>query len=445
MSKQPNILFVFADQWRASATGYAGNPQVRTPNLDRFAAENFNFTTAVSNCPVCTPYRATLMTGQYPLTHGAFVNDVPITSDAKCLGECFQEAGYDTGYIGKWHIDGHGRDAYIPPERRKGFQYWKVRECTHDYNNSFYYGDSPEKNWWDGYDAIAQTKDAQNYINDHTDSGDPFFLMLSWGPPHEPYDTAPQEFRELYNKDDIILRENVPEEKTDQAREQIAGYYAHCTALDRCFGELISTVDEAGIAEDTIVVFTSDHGDMLGSQGERGKQRPWDESILVPMLMRYPSGLGRGSRQVDVPFNSPHIMPTLLGLAGLEIPETVEGYDFAPFLRGERPAPETGALIELPVPIAEFSDSPEWRGLRTERYTYAITRAGPWVLYDSHSDPYQLNNLIDNPEYDEVREELDAELRYRLKARGDEFKDGLTLIKEAGLPMKEVNGMIQFH
>ena len=142
---QPNIIFVFGDQWRAQATGYAGETSVRTPNLDRLAGESLNLVNAVSNCPLCTPYRASLLTGQYPLTHGLFVNDVPLNPNAVSLGKAFATGGYDTAYIGKWHVDGHGRDAPIPPERRQGFQFWKVLECTHDYNRSAYYdGDSDQ-------------------------------------------------------------------------------------------------------------------------------------------------------------------------------------------------------------------------------------------------------------------------------------------------------------
>ncbi|MBN1876405.1 MAG: sulfatase, partial [Anaerolineae bacterium] len=372
MSKNnlPNILFIFGDQWRAQATGYAGDPNVRTPNLDRFAEESLNFTCAVSNCPVCSPWRATLMTGQYPLTHGVFVNDVPISSEPVYLADVFKNAGYDTAYIGKWHIDGHGRSAYIPPERHKGFDYWKVQECTHDYNASFYFGDNPKKLRWEGYDAIAQTKDAQAYIENH-DSTQPFLLMLSWGPPHDPYNTAPEEFRQLYTPNAIQLRPNVPEEIATEAREWLAGYYAHCSALDRCFGELMRTLDETGLAGDTLVVFTSDHGDMAGSHGARNKQRPWDESILVPLLLRFPKGMhypaarNRDTHQIDTPINSPDLMPTLLGLVGLPVPGTVEGHNFAPFLRGESIPPDTAALIELPACFHQYAyylGGRDWRG-----------------------------------------------------------------------------------
>ena len=136
--KPPNLIYIFADQWRAQATGYAGDPNLKdkTPNLDMLEKESINFTTAVSTCPVSTPYRASLMTGQYPLTNGLFLNDLCLSNKAMSIAEAYKAAGYDTAYIGKWHLDGHGRDRYIPPERRHGFDYWKVLECTHNYNNS---------------------------------------------------------------------------------------------------------------------------------------------------------------------------------------------------------------------------------------------------------------------------------------------------------------------
>ena len=229
MSEQdrPNVVFVFGDQWRAQATGYAGDPTVRTPHLDALATASVNFTTAVSNCPVCSPYRACLMNGRYPLRHGVFLNDVPLGHDVPSIADAFKGAGYDTAYVGKWHLDGHGRLAFIPPERRQGFDFWRVMECTHQYNESYYYADRDERLLWEGYDAAAQTRCAREYARRH-DPAKPFFLALSWGPPHNPYQTAPQRFRDLYRPEHIVLRPNVPEEQANRAREDLAGYYAHC-------------------------------------------------------------------------------------------------------------------------------------------------------------------------------------------------------------------------
>lgn len=442
VSDWPNVVFVFGDQWRAQALGFAGDPNVKTPNLDAFAAESLRFSHAVSNCPVCSPWRATLMTGQYPQTHGLYVNDTTITSDAVSLGTCFADAGYDTAYIGKWHIDGQGRSAWIPPERRRGFQYWKTNECTHDYWQSLYYADTPEKKYWDGYDAQAQTRDACRYLRERdTGKGNPFFLMLSWGPPHAPYETAPESFRRLYQPDAIQLRPNVPASAAEEARQELAGYYAHCSALDCCFGELMNTLDELALRENTLVVFTSDHGDMLHSQDQTKKQRPWDESILVPMLMRLPACLGTNARTVENPINAPDLMPTLLGLCGLDIPHTVEGSDFSSFLLGQMAEPpDTAALIELPAffhQYAAHNGGRVWRGLRTERYTYVISRDGPWLLYDNLEDPFQLHNRVADPAYHQIRESLDSELQRRLQARGDTFRSCAEMIAAAGCPVND--------
>ena len=336
---RPNVVLVFADQWRAQAAGYAGDPNVRTPALDRLAARSVRFTTAVSNCPVCAPYRASLLTGRYPLTHGVFLNDVCLSADAVSLAQAFKGAGYRTAYVGKWHLDGHGRSAFIPPDRRQGFDFWRVLECTHDYNKSAYYGDENSKSFWQGYDAAAQTREAQGYLRAAAGKG-PFLLVLSWGPPHNPYETAPQKYREMYRPEKLTLRPNVPPDRAGAARRDLAGYYAHCSALDDCVARLRETLRDWGLDENTIFVFTSDHGDMLGSQGMQRKQCPYDESILVPLLVHWPR-LTREGHAVAAPIGAPDIMPTLLGLAGIEIPKTVEGTDFSGRLRGG-PAPADG-------------------------------------------------------------------------------------------------------
>ena len=460
--KSPNIVFVFGDQWRAQATGYAGNPTVQTPNLDRLAQECVNFSHAVSGFPVCSPYRASLLTGQFPLTHGVFVNDVYLEPNASSIAQAFAGNGYDTAYIGKWHVDGHGRSNHIPVERQQGFDYWKVLECTHNYNQSAYYaGDSDEKRQWEGYDAIAQTHDAQRYIREH-DRDRPFLLMLSWGPPHAPYGTAPKEYRALYDPEDIVLRPNVPagdvekdprlkdlpkRKRQTRIEEDLAGYYAHCTALDTCIGDLLATIQECGIQEDTLFCFTSDHGDMLGSHGRFKKQQPWEESIRVPFLLRYPALLGNKGREVDAPIDAPDIMPTLLGLCGLSIPDTVEGLDYSEYLQGCEDPSDGAAVIMCPHPFGQWSalahGGKEYRGLRTQRHTYARTLEGPWLLYDNQEDPYQLENLVGVPEHAELVRELDAWLQRRLDAMGDEFLPGMEYIRRWGYPVNE-NGTVPY-
>ena len=431
---RPNILFIFADQMRADACGYAGDPNVETPNLDRFAAESANLTNAVATCPVCSPYRASLMTGQYPLTHGVFLNDVCLRNGATSIAQAGGEAGYRTAYIGKWHVDGHGRSNFIPRERRQGFEYWKVLECTHSYNDSYYYADGPEKLKWDGYDAIAQTRDAQAYLREH-DGRDPFMLVLSWGTPHAPYHTAPERYRSLYRPDKLALRPNVPPESEEEARNNLAGYYAHITALDDCFGELRQTLKETGLEDNTILVFTSDHGDMLGSQGQEKKQQPYDESLRVPFLLRWPSGLGAEGRAFHAPLGAEDLMPTLLALCGIDIPGTVEGLDYSGYLRGGDSPGDNTALISCPSPFGQWARTRggrEYRGVRSERYTYVRDLNGPWLLFDNESDPYQMANLADRPEHAELQRRLEATLDRKLTETGDEFLPGWDYIRKWG-------------
>lgn len=422
---KPNVLFVFADEWRADDLGYAGNDDVPTPHLDAMARESINCTSMISGCPVCTPYRASLLTGQYWLTHGLFYNDRPLGTRAVSFAQAFKQAGYDTAYVGKWHVDGHGRSAFIPRERRQGFDYWKARECTHDYHNSMYYGDTPHPLRWEGYDAIAQTKDAIRYIREH-DRKKPFLFVLSWGPPHTPHHTAPEaNKRRIAPAETLQVRPNVPEAMRDKARAALAGYYAHITALDDCIGDLRRTLKETGIEENTILVFTTDHGYMIHSHGEFHKQMPWEESIRVPFLLQWPALRGAAGHTIRMPINTPDLMPTLLGLAGVPIPQTVEGRDLSAVFRGERQEWDEAALILCAAPFHQWNfarGGREYRGVRTRQHTYVRDLKGPWLLYDNEADPYQLNNLVNKPEAAELQARLETVLARKLHETGDEFR-----------------------
>ena len=231
MPAHPNIVFVFSDQHRARTIGYEG-AAVQTPTMDRLAAEGVVFDTAISNIPVCTPWRAALLTGRYPLTNGVFLNDVRLPTDRPTLGTILRDAGYETAYIGKWHLDGNRRGAFTPPgPRRQGFQFWAAANCTHDYLRSFYYRDTPERLWWQGYDAVEQTSMAVDYIASRP-KDTPFALVVSWGPPHNPYRDLPQEYLDRYPVEDV----EVPANCRHPVREDLAGYYAHVTALDEQLG-----------------------------------------------------------------------------------------------------------------------------------------------------------------------------------------------------------------
>lgn len=438
--EKPNVVFVLTDQWRAQDLGFVGNDQVKTPAIDALAQESVVFTNAVSNIPVCGPARASLMTGKYPLSHGVFYNDKPMLTEEHCIAEVYKENGYQTAYIGKWHINGHppgvknnvGRQLPVPADRRQGFDYWKVHECTHNYNNSVYYDEEDVKHKWEGYDAIAQTKNGIEYMKAHKDA--PFVLFLSYGPPHAPYHTAPKEYRDMYKDMDIKLRPNVPENKIETAKEAIRGYYAHMSALDYCVAELQAAIKELGIDDNTIFVFTSDHGDMLYSHGQTKKQKPWEESILVPFMLKYPAKL-KGGEQLTMMFSYPDIMPTLLGLSNLPIPESVEGLDYTGQLLGKEELDVDGAFITCPVPFHQWSykrGGREFRAIRTERYTYAKDLNGPWLLYDNEKDPYQLDNLLGKAEYSDLQADLENKLQKMLAERNDNFLPGEDYMKEWG-------------
>jgi arylsulfatase A-like enzyme len=288
---------------------------------------------------------------------------------------------------------------------------------------------------WDGYDAAAQTHDVINYIRASRTSEQPFMLMLSWGPPHNPYDTAPQKFRDMYDPATLTLRPNVPDACKEKAREELAGYYAHISALDHLLGQLMSVLVEEDMVNDTILVYTSDHGDMLGSQGEIRKQKPWDESILVPLLIRYPAMFGTSGKQVKPPINTPDLMPTLLGLCGIEIPDTVEGTNYCTVFQGVAPPEQVAALLTCVHPFGEWhreAGGREFRGIRTERYTYVCDLNGPWLLFDNEQDPYQMNNLCSTQMNRELQQSLHHILVTMLENREDQFLPGEQYIKKHG-------------
>ncbi|MDB6122880.1 MAG: arylsulfatase [Pedosphaera sp.] len=447
IGQRPNILFVMADQWRAEAFGFAGNPDVKTPNFDQLHHESIYFKNAVAAVPVCSPTRASLMTGQRALTHGVFLNDVPLATNAITIAKVLQQSGYDTAIIGKWHLDGHGRFEFIPRERRQGFEYWKVMECTHRYNNSFYYGDTPTKLKWEGYDVMAQTQDARQYLRNHARSTKPFFLYLSWGPPHDPYQAAPAAYRKRYEPSKILTRANVPQKMRAASQTDLAGYYAHCTAIDDCMGELLRTLKETGLDQNTVLVFTSDHGAMLGSHGLQKKQYAYDEANHVPVMFRWPAGLGNQARELDTPINSPDFMPTLLGLCRVAIPETVEGIDYSGYLKGKSNPSDGATLISCIAPFGESgrdNGGREYRGIRTARYTYVRDLNGPWLFFDNQADPYQMNNLVGQSQHATLQAELEKVLARKLAESKDEFLPAQAYIQKWGYTV-DAKGQIPYY
>jgi len=436
--RRPNVLLVFADQMRGQAMGCAGNLQVSTPNLDRVAAEGVRFTNAVANCPVCTPSRGSLLTGLNPLTHGAVANDVAVRTDAPSLGTVLRDAGYRTGYVGKWHLGGVPRDRFIPPgPERLGFDdYWAAWNCAHDYFDGKYHLDTDEVHTFEGYEPHGQTDLAAGFIERHRD--DPFALVLSFGTPHAPYHQVPDEYLALYDPDAIRLRPNVPPDDGEKGaghRSTLAQYYAAVTALDAEMGRLLALLEGLGLDGDTLVVFTSDHGDMLGCQGRYKKEQPWEESILVPLLMRLPGRVPAG-RKCTAPAGIMDLAPTLLDLMGVPAPPTMEGRSLARLVQGRGGERPSSVPLSIPIPVdqAVAQAVAEWRGVRTERYTYARWQSGEgWLLYDNEADPFQQVNLIAEPTAAATRDMLEGELQGWLERLDDPFLPWPDMVRRLGI------------
>jgi arylsulfatase A-like enzyme len=228
----------------------------------------------------------------------------------------------------------------------------------------------------------------------------------------------------MYQAQELKLRPNVPAADADRARKDLAGYYAHCTAIDKCVGDLWQTLKDAGIDRDTIVVFTSDHGDMQWSQGKIRKQRPWDESIRIPLLIHNPAAFGDAGKKVGALVNAQDLMPTLLGLCNVRVPKSAEGFDYSRYLTGGTDKIPEAAVIMCPVPFSEFSkkaEGREYRGIRTDRYTYVRDLNGPWLLYDNQTDPYQLTNLCNRVDSKQLQAALEKELSKKLRESHDDF------------------------
>jgi arylsulfatase A-like enzyme len=445
--RHPNIVFVFADQMRAHALGCYGNKIVPTPSLDAMSIAGMTFDNAISTWPVCSPYRAMLLSGKHPMANGTVMNDTGMRDDIPTIATACKAQGYATGYIGKWHLEWN-KTPFVPKNRRQGFDYWAVNNCTHNYMDHFYCTDTPEKIRFKGYDAFVQTDLAINYIKKNKDK--PFCLFLSWGPPHGPYNMVPDKYKKRIPLDKIELRKNVteravvdhllgmdnPPEKYKRLRERqrqivdnderlkseyLQGYYAHTTALDDCIGMIREALRETGVADDTILVFSSDHGDMLGSHRMASKQNPHEESINIPFIVEYPRSVPTGKRS-DALITPIDVMPTLLSLAALKCPD-IDGKDLSDAAKGVASDQRDAVLImQLTKPGNPYISNAitPWRGVRTKRYTYVnLLGHGPWLLYDNQKDPYQLNNLINKPKHTELQAKLEKRMRELMKEAGD--------------------------
>jgi arylsulfatase A-like enzyme len=443
-SAPPNILLLVADQMRGEALGLAGNPDVQTPHLDALGRAGIHFRRTYANVPVCCPARAILLTGTYPHVNGMTANDLRLRESEVTLAELLRDAGYRTGFVGKWHLDGGIRlPGFVPPgPRRQGFGFWAAYQCHHQHFRPWYFRDTPEMIVVPKFEPEASADFAEEFLRAPA-AGKPFFLTVQVGPPHDPYG-APREYMDRYDPAKLTPRGNwqpgsesspprAPAAKAAKAavpgapeavtvprggREEIAAYYAAITAIDDQVGRLLRVLDETGQAENTIVVFTSDHGDMLGSHGMRRKRKPHEESAGIPGLLRWPARVPAG-RQVDTLFSHVDMAPTLLALAGRPVPPHMQGADLSRVALGQTTAGPDAVLLQLFVPFAGDAIDRPWRGIVTARHTYARFEDEPWVLFDNLADPLQQRNLAADPAHAALRAEFDGRLAALMRAQGD--------------------------
>lgn len=427
-TKPVNVVLVFADQMRASAMGCAENPDVISPVMDQLAADGIYLKNGIATTPVCCPNRGTMLTSTYPTCHTVQVNDMPVRTDLPSLGTVAKDNGYDTAYIGKWHLDGSPRSKFTPPgARRLGFDHWEVYNCSHAYMDPKYYRDTPELIKQAGYEPEVQTDLALDYLDSRREQDNPFCMVVSWGPPHDPYPEVPQKYLDMYDPAKITLQPNVDESIANVmvgdkvCRTTIAQYYAAVTALDDQLGRIIDKLKANGQMDNTLFIFTSDHGDMLWSQGMMKKQAPWAESVDVPLLMHMPGTLEGGDKN-DVLFGTVDLLPTICGLLGWDKPDTFQGTDLSkPLTDPNTPQPQTTLIANYHgYSEAHFQNMYAWRGIRTKTHSY-IEKANrvPWLLFDNEKDPYQLNNLVNQPDMAGLQLELCDELTQWL-ARTDD-------------------------
>ncbi|MBI3921543.1 MAG: sulfatase-like hydrolase/transferase [Armatimonadetes bacterium] len=451
MPKKPNIVLCTCDQLRAFEVGCYGNEVIRTPNVDRLAEEGVRFETAITNFPVCMAARSVLISGQYNRSCTGGVSNVHYPSrpgdvnmpeypdfgrphlKLPTLPEVLHEFGYYNAAIGKWHIHSWPDEV--------GFDYYLIPRVHHCHSGQSFTENGGPEFVPAGWSVDFEAEQVEQLVRERKESDQPFFLYYNISPPHCPVADAPEEYLTMYSPDEVPIRPNVdltvPLKNQDywfkvyrwdfryynlhlpyteqlpegySLRHLIAEYCGVTTWMDEAVGRMLRALDRAGLSDNTIVVFTSDHGDNLGSHGLVQKGGPTEESIRVPMVLRWPQLAGAPDVVQEPVISLVDLMPTLVDLVGGEIPDHCHGHSFAPVLRGDRgTSSEDHAFVETANGV----------GLRTPTHLYALNWEGParilnetpTCFYDMTHDPYQLNNMAGTGEQRGIAEVLDRRLR----------------------------------
>jgi len=429
ITEKPNLLIVIPDQMRGQAIGCLGEEPVFTPNLDRFAQESLVLTSATSNYPICSPARASLMTGKYPQAHKVLNNcnsvsaqyGYELSEDEECWSDILKERGYNLGYIGKYHLDcphepyilcanNRGNlkwNEWCPPSRRHGFDFWYAYGTYDNHLRPLYWGTNSARDsffyidqWGPEHETDLAVKYIRNEKGKFRNSKKPFGLVVAMNPPHTPYHLVPDQYKKIYENipiEELTKRPNIPPKGTrwgDFYRKHIKNYYAMITGVDEQFGRIIDALKENGLENNTIVLFYSDHGNCIGIHDVPTKDYHYEESMRVPFLIRWPGRIKPGKDNLLI--STPDIYPTLLDLMSFSdnIPEEVQGTSYASvFLTGKGKRPDS--QLYMYVYPGEFDMGR--RGLRTNEYTLMISKRKNQPdrieLFDNINDPYQLINI----------------------------------------------------
>lgn len=429
--KRPNVIVFFTDQQRWDAAGVHGNPLNLMPNFDRMATHGTHAANAFTPAPVCGPARACLQTGTHITTNGVFRNGPAPKAGLPTMAECFNGAGYKTGYIGKWHLAGAGQgNGAVEEKLRGGYQYWLAAnglEGVSDAYDCVMFDNDNKKIKMPGYRVDAQTDAAIRYIDNN--QNDPFFLFLSYLEPHfqnhlDDY-PPPTGYREHYNANNWVPPDLAALGGTTQ--QHIAGYWGMVKRLDEALGRLMDALKSLDMLENTIILFTSDHGCHFKTRNAEYKRSCHDSSIRVPTAITGPGFNGGG--RFENPFSLVDVAPTLLDACDIKIPKQMEGHSALKLLRGQ------GASAEWPEEMfVQVCDDAKMigRAVRTKRWKYCVNATDPEAyktgvsrqyveteLYDLEYDPYELCNLIQYKAHEKVCNAMRHRLLKRMAALGE--------------------------
>lgn len=428
--KRPNILFFFTDQQRWDTVGCYGNSMNITPNLDRIANEGVKFQNAFTCQPVCAPARACIQTGTYATENGVYRNMIPLAKDKTTIAHILKASGYDTAYIGKWHL-AVTRTEPVPKELRGGYDYWlgadALEHTSHPYEGTLFDADNKPVNF-KKYRVDALTDYAIDYLESR-DNKNPFFLFLSYLEPHHQNDCdkyiAPDGYSEKYSKHTVPG--DLENTETGNWKDSLPEYYGICKSIDENLGRIYESLDKLGILDNTIIVYTSDHGCHFKTRNSEYKRSCHEGSIRIPMVIRGPGFMGGKTLEdiasiIDLP-------PTLLESGQAQVPEYMKGHSLLPLVNGTAPYWPKEAFIQI-------SETQVGRAIRTNRWKYSVVAEtkDAWkdscsdvyteeFLYDLQNDPYERCNLIGNAEYKNICEELSSTLKRRMVEAGEAEPD----------------------